>query len=297
MVLGLLLLGILVVSVVGAGFLVQAFQDEPDIPADVQDRIARQVASQSTSAAATPLTRPADQLAESSPREQAAPASAHTAAVQSRALAAPQDIASAPAAGAQPAAGPPAAARTILSEQFTARAASWPHDPQSVAWFAEGAYNLFARFPSNFVAIGAPITTSLRDVVVSGTFRKTGGPSGGGYGLIVRDQGPGSRDGLAQGGRYYVLEASDRGDVGIWRREENRWVDLLPWTPSDAVQKGDAVNQLTARAIGERLSLLVNGIEVATLVDSTLREGAVGVFVGGDLNEVAIEQFRVEVIN
>ncbi len=82
--------------------------------------------------------------------------------------------------------------------------------------------------------------------------------------------------------------------LGIWRREGDRWVDLVPWTPSAAVRPGDAPNELTVRAIGPRLTFVVNGTEVAA-VDATAAEGSVGLFAGGDGNEVAVERFAVQV--
>jgi hypothetical protein len=115
--------------------------------------------------------------------------------------------------------------------------------------------------------------------------------------LIVRDQGPAPRDGLNQDGHYLVLEAGDRGQVGIWRREGNRWIDLVPWTQSEAVRPGGAANDLMVRAIGQQVIFLVNGVQVASLVDSTLLEGGVGLFVGGDYNEVRLERFVVQVPN
>lgn len=187
-----------------------------------------------------------------------------------------------------------AAFRTLFDERFADNRRQWPNNPQATAWFAEGAYHLFVRRPSRFVAV-APIAVPFRDVVVTGMFRKIGGPPGGGFGLILRDEGPGPRDGINQDGRFYVFEAGDRGEVGIWRRDGDRWIDLLPWTRSDAVRPGGAANELTARAAGETLSFLVNGTQVATLQDSGLRQGGVGVFVGGDLNEVVLEQFTVHV--
>jgi hypothetical protein len=185
--------------------------------------------------------------------------------------------------------------RTVLDERFTDRQDNWPNDPGSTAWFANGVYHLFAREPSRFVAIGAPIGTSLRDVIVTGLFRKIGGPPGGGYGLIVRDQGPGPRNGINQLGQYYVLEAGDRGEVGVWRREHDHWVDLLSWMPSEAVRPGDLANQLTAQAAGEQLTFLVNGVQVAEVTDPILIQGAVGVFVGGDFNEVVLDRLIVQV--
>jgi hypothetical protein len=144
------------------------------------------------------------------------------------------------------------------------------------------------------VAVGIPLPGALRDTFVSATFRKVGGPSGGGYGLIVRDEGPGPRDGIQQAGRYYVLEAGDRGDVGIWRRDGDGWSAILSWVRSEAVRPGTAPNQLEARAVGDELSLRVNGVTVASRTDAVLAEGDVGVFVGGDGNEAVLERLVVQ---
>src|SRR5207237_1072573 len=90
--------------------------------------------------------------------------------------------------------------------------------------------------------------------------------------------------GLAQDGHFYVLEVGDRGEVGIWRRDDDHWVDLLPWTSSEAVRQGNDTNTLEVWAIGQRLTLLVNGVQVASQVDAALATGGVGVFAGGDGN-------------
>ena len=189
----------------------------------------------------------------------------------------------------------PTTFRAILDERFIDVRGGWPNDPRSTAWLAERGYHLYARQPSRFVAVGVPSVEPLRDVAVTAAFRKVGGPPGGGYGVILRDQEPSARDGVEQSGRYYVLGASDRGEVGVWRREGEYWVDLLPWTESSAVRVGGATNELTARAVGQRLALVVNGVEVAAVEDLELPAGGVGVFVGGDFNEVVLERFAVEI--
>src|SRR6266851_4342471 len=123
-----------------------------------------------------------------------------------------------------------------------------------------------------------------------------GGPPGGGYGLVVRDQGPGPRDGVNQDGRYYVLEVGDRREVGIWRRENDHWIDLKSWTHADAVLQ-DTSNELEVRSVGERLTLIVNGVEVASVTAAALAEGTVGIFAGGDGNQVLLERFSVTQID
>jgi hypothetical protein len=208
--------------------------------------------------------------------------------------AAPAAQAKAPASPAA-AAPAPAAFRILLQEGFQNNQRGWTNNPNQTAWLEQGVLRLFGRVPIGAVAVGAPLEQTLRDVVVQASFRKVGGPPGGGYGLIVRDEGPGPRDGVNQGGRYYVLEVGDLGEYGIWRRDQDRWVDIIPWTKHPAVRPGGEQNLLAARALGPRLTLIANGVELATVQDSALSQGGVGVYLGGDLNEVAVDDFVVRV--
>jgi hypothetical protein len=188
----------------------------------------------------------------------------------------------------------PTAQAPVFDERFSTNDANWPNDPQGVATLNNGVYRIVTRQAGHFVAIGAPITNVPADVLVNATFRKLGGPSGGGYGIIVRDQDQKGLDGRAQDGHYYVLEAGDKGEIGMWRRDGDHWVDLLPWQRSDAVKTGSASNDLSVRAVGNTLTLLVNGTQVATRTDATLTAGRAGVFVGGDGNQVAISSFSIQ---
>src|SRR5262249_22218428 len=148
----------------------------------------------------------------------------------------------------------------------------WPDDPRGPAWVGDGVYRLFTRDPGQFVSVRAPLPGMFRDVLVTGLFRKTRGPEGGGYGLILRDQSARAPDGRLQTGRYYVFEVGDKGLVGMWRRDGDRWSDLLPWTRSTAVRPGREPNELAAKAIGRRLTLTVNGVELTTVEDAALTE-------------------------
>jgi hypothetical protein len=181
----------------------------------------------------------------------------------------------------------------LLDERFGSNARGWVNDPSGVAFVADGAYHLAARQTARFVAVGVPGTQDLSDVVVSGHFRKTAGPAGGGYGLIVRDQVADRGDGQLQDGPFYVFEVGDKGELGVWLREGDRWVDLLPWTASDAIHPGLEANDLTVSAIGDRLSFLVNGVPVATQLDTLLHKGGVAIFTGGDGNQVTLDRLTV----
>jgi hypothetical protein len=186
--------------------------------------------------------------------------------------------------------GPTPTMRTLLDERFQR---AWPNDPRGNAWFGEGWYTLFARQPGQFVAVRAPIAEVPADVVVSATFHKVGGPPGGGYGLILRDQTVGAGDGVDQMGQYLVAAAGDRGEVGIWQRANSRWIDLLPWTRSAVVHPDTAHNDLKVAVSGSRLRFDVNGSRVAE-VEVGFAAGGVGLFVGGDLYQVQLDRLLVE---
>jgi hypothetical protein len=182
----------------------------------------------------------------------------------------------------------------LFDERFTTNDAGWPSNPVGAALITNGTYRITTRQAGQFAAVGAPVANVPADVVVNATFRKLAGPAGGGYGIIVRDQVQTLRDGTSQDGQYYVLEVGDKGEVGIWRRDADHWVDLLPWQHADAVNTGATSNDLSVRAVGNTLSLSVNGSQVATRNDSTFSTGRAGLFVGGDGNQVAISRFSIQ---
>ena len=80
----------------------------------------------------------------------------------------------------------------------------------------------------------------------------------------------------------------------MWRRDGSQWVDLLPWQPNEAVKPDTASNNLSVRAVGNTLTMIVNGIPVATKTDDTFSSGRVGLFVGGDGNQVAVDRFSIQ---
>jgi hypothetical protein len=169
-------------------------------------------------------------------------------------------------------------------------------DTTPYAGWSDGAYRLQDHDANRFVAVAVPLNNQQQfsDVVVSATFRKTGGPPGGGYGLIVRAQSDQPLDGLNQEFNGYVVETSDLGDYGVWRREGDHWIDLVPWTHSTSVRSGGSPNDLSVKAIGPQLTFMVNGTVQATIDDNTLDSGRIGLFAGGDYNEVALDQFSVD---
>jgi len=195
----------------------------------------------------------------------------------------------------------PTAAAALGKALIDVRLAAGPPDRwvdnAPYANWSDGAYRLQAKDATRFVAVDVPLDQAVADAIVSATFRKTGGPPGGGYGLLVRDAGPDPLDGQNQEFNAYVFETGDLGEYGVWRREGDHWIDMVPWMRSTAVRSGGSPNELVVRAVGAQLSFSVNGVEVANVQDDTLQSGAIGLFVGGDNNEVALDRFNISLPN
>jgi hypothetical protein len=133
-------------------------------------------------------------------------------------------------------------------------------------------------------------------VVATATFVKNSGPQGGGYGVILRDQGTSPLDGQAQDGRFLLFEVGDRGEVSIWQRDGARWTAVMAWRHSDAVRPGQAENELKVIGHENQVSFVVNAQQVAGLIYTALpTRGGVGLFLGGDLNEITVTRLTVQV--
>ncbi|GAC1315568.1 MAG: hypothetical protein NVSMB2_07460 [Chloroflexota bacterium] len=186
--------------------------------------------------------------------------------------------------------------RVLFDEAFPGAPAGWPNDTQGTAW-AVGGYHLTVRRPGEFVALAAPIAEPQSDLIAAASFRKVGGAPGGTYGVIVRDRGPLPRDGNNQLGHFYVAEVNDTGEVAIRRRDNDQWIEVLPWTASPAVNTGGEPNLLAVGSAGPRLAYLVNGVQVGEIADETVTTGWVGVFADGEANDVLVERLIVLVPN
>ena len=172
----------------------------------------------------------------------------------------------------------------------------WPNDTSSKTWFNSDGYILSANAPDHFVAVSIPVNDRPTNVRVSAQFQKIGGPSGGGYGLIIRDRSPAALDGEQQFGSFLIFEVGDRGEFGVWRRAGDVWEDLITWQASSAVRTDEKPNVLSVEAIDSQLNFTVNGVTVATLLDDQPGPGGVGAFLGGDFNAAVLQHLHIEAL-
>lgn len=100
---------------------------------------------------------------------------------------------------------------------------------------------------------------------------------------------------------YNVFTVDGRGRFGLWVRENNRWRELrdLPgeeWTANPAINGMGEMNTLTVAAMDGSITAMVNGETVVSIMDETLMEGGVGIYVATPPNgtaKVKVDMFQV----
>ena len=145
--------------------------------------------------------------------------------------------------------------------------------------------------PNEFVAIGNPSAQRLRDMVVTARFAKVGGPPGGGFGVIVRDQAPWPARWPESVGQ--LLRARGRRSrrsrhLAPRRQRVGRSGAVDPVSRRAARQCRERAHRARRRAATDAAGQRHRGRQ--RIEDATLAEGTTGVFVGGDQNQVLLRQ-------
>ncbi len=89
----------------------------------------------------------------------------------------------------------------------------------------------------------------------------------------------------------YLFQVSAAGTLSgreVGRRDVG--TTLVAWTESSAIHKGVAENHLTVIADGTSFTFLVNGTQVAELIDTSFASGRVGVAVTAFSNDVDVHE-------
>ncbi|MGC8879872.1 MAG: FHA domain-containing protein [Anaerolineae bacterium] len=95
------------------------------------------------------------------------------------------------------------------------------------------------------------------------------GPNNNGYGLLFRFQDPEN---------YYRFDVSGEGYFLLSKFFRGEWTTLIPWTPSPILNVGQATNRLMVEALGTRIRVFANGVELGQVMDGSLSHGNFGVF-------------------
>ncbi len=118
---------------------------------------------------------------------------------------------------------------------------------------------------------------SLEDFYLEATI-KSGSCSGTDrYGLIARVPDPEEAD------RGYLLGVTCSGKYSLRKWDGLHMTNLIDWTASPTIQAGaNQTNRLGLLAVGNHLSVYINGALLKEITDSSFAKGSFGLFVGAN---------------
>lgn len=164
---------------------------------------------------------------------------------------------------------PTPALNMLLSEDYSRSDPAWPtsEDSQAQRGLAEGRYYLIARQPQSLISQVIP--GRYDNVAIEVEAGQTDGPSGGAYGLILRQR---------DDSNFYYVGLTSQGSYSFARLVSGQWQQIIPWTPSDSILKLGYLNRLRVEARGKEFKLIVNGRVLATVEDTTFDAGSAALF-------------------
>jgi hypothetical protein len=173
-----------------------------------------------------------------------------------------------PVASLTPTLEPNPVTTPIFFDDFAIPANGWPQGDQAGGGYSysDGAYVI--EVLENGALFWAAPQGSISDVRLSVEAGRIAGDQGY-YGLLCRIQ---------DAENYYYFIVRPDGYFTIGKYEAGEFQSLTPggWTYNQAILTGDAINQLEAECIDNRLKLAVNGIILGETSDNTFSSGKPG---------------------
>ena len=161
----------------------------------------------------------------------------------------------------------------VFQDDFSRPVSGWDryYDPTYSSDYYDGGYRIHVLEP-NTDAWASP-RLDLADVQIEVDATKLGGPDDNVFGVLCRYKD--SRN------FYFFLVSSDGyTGIGVYKDGRRRLLTDDSLLPSEAVNRGNALNHIRADCDGYRLRLLVNGILVAEAQAAEWPRGDVGLIAG-----------------
>jgi hypothetical protein len=161
----------------------------------------------------------------------------------------------------------------LFQDDFSDHGSGWDQASfeTGVTDYEDGVYRIYVNEPN--VDYWANPGLDFTDVRVEVEATKVGGSDDNDLGIICRYQ---------DAQNFYFAVISSDGFAGIVKSEggEQTPISSEALEPADAVREGNSTNTLRFDCVGDSLSLMVNGTQVAAATDAAWAKGDVGLVAG-----------------
>lgn len=163
----------------------------------------------------------------------------------------------------------PTPANVLLNENFSDNTTGWEVGQynEGEVGYKDGAYAVISTAASS--AMWGVSPSSYNNTVIDLDTTQVSAPTNNNndYGVMCRVQ---------DSGDGYALLISGDGFYGIQLASAGSFTNLVEWTSSDLINKGNATNHIRVICDGNTLTLYVNGKKLAETTDSTFSSGKIG---------------------
>ena len=169
-----------------------------------------------------------------------------------------------------------------VTDNFRRNTGLWANpDYESVTYaFTRGVFRITVDAPN--ITPGSAADIDIADFLLEADGAQIEGPAGQ-YGFFFRQ---------VDEQNFYLFAVSPLGSYTLWKMVEGEWTQLIAWTDAAAIGAGAGeVNRLGVWAEGAKITLLVNDLPVAQVVDDSFRRGAIALAAGTFDESGAIVEF------
>jgi hypothetical protein len=168
----------------------------------------------------------------------------------------------------------PQAGELLYSDDFSDPGSGWKRSSTSESAYAylDGRYYITASKPgTNFYSV-IPTNQIFKDFIVEVEVKAEDVPKNGGYGLALRRDSDSLED--------YLFELSKDGQFQFSLWKNAKWITLVGWTNSSAIETGKGSNNIKIIAQGDTFTFYVNGVKLGECTDRSLSSGEIGLVAG-----------------
>jgi hypothetical protein len=158
-------------------------------------------------------------------------------------------------------------------------------------WYVNDEYHMRSKDQTYIVMYAPSSDFGTENATVQVTARNVDGTSPtSGYGLLVH--GEKSKEDKLEDYAFLIFSGPEP-KYKVLLHKGGTETPLVPWTPSSAIRKGTATNQLEVRIKGTQLSFYINGQFLTSLTDTAnYKRGRAGLYTS-DAHEVAFDDLEI----
>jgi hypothetical protein len=173
---------------------------------------------------------------------------------------------------------------TRLEDDFSSPKSGWESgaDADGEWGYSDGVYRIAVRAPELAIWANKQEREAWTDMVVQVEAYRAAGPIDNQYGVIVR---------YRDRGNFYLFSVASDGLYAVQMLRNGQWIDLRPWTASQAVRQENGVNALRVECQGATFRFFVNEEFLTQVEDSTFPSGGLGLLAGSFLESDVVVHF------